>query len=70
MKLEIGFGAMMPTIKYQLLSHDFDIIDEGLLEHCQKDADAVSRLKIRGILSSSAAKTAEKKILKNIRMCV
>jgi hypothetical protein len=70
MNLGIEFGACAPPLEDQIKSAGRIINGKDLLEHCQKDADAVTRLLIRGLISQSTGKAARMKILKNIGECV
>jgi hypothetical protein len=70
MKFGIHFGAMVDPLRDQIESQGIQIAHETLLDACQKDADCVSRLHIRGILTEAQMRSAEKKILKNIQKCV
>ena len=56
----IYFGAMSDPIKKQI---GFDSVD---VKHIQKDADAVTRLVIRGIITDSQANQARTKLAKRI----
>jgi hypothetical protein len=51
----IHFGALPPKLSQQLREQGFRI-DRITLGHLQKDADAITRLKIRGFLSDREAK--------------
>jgi hypothetical protein len=61
--MNISFGALAPALSEQLA-------DSGLtteqLEHFDKDADAILRLRIRGYLTDSAYLSAFKKLMKAI----
>lgn len=54
---EIIFGAMVPSLKEQG-------IRAKNLEHYQLDADTITRLNLRGVLTDSEALKARKRIIK------
>jgi len=58
MKIGVAFSALAPPLDKQIMRHI-----PGL-DHFQLDADAVTRLSIRGILSDSETKNARKRIVK------
>jgi hypothetical protein len=55
--MKIAFGAMCPKLSEQI---------DGLPEEFDRDADAITRLIIRGFLSESVATSCRKKLVKNI----
>jgi hypothetical protein len=63
MEIGIHFGAMAPPLKEQLKEFN---LDDNSLEHFQKDAEAIVRLAIRGIIPDSVKSSANKRLLKNI----
>ena len=63
--VELRFGGLVPPLWMQLKKQGFKL-DRETLDQLQRDADAITRLKIRGILPASAARSAEKKILQHI----
>jgi len=59
----IHFGALVEPLAIQLK----DVIQYlPNIEHFQKDADAIVRLNLRGYISSSAAQTMRKQLVKKI----
>ena len=65
----IEFGAFAPPLREQLIAAGYttkDVKASKDLTHCQFDADAVSRLSVRGIITQSSADSARKKIVKKI----
>ncbi len=62
-KLLLSFGAMAPSLDRQLESVGLDC-DFKRLAHYQADADAITRLAIRGLLPDSAVKTARKRLVR------
>ena len=63
--LGLHFGALVPNIGQQLF--DVGIVPNGAsLKHWQKDADAIVRLNIRGLLTDSAVHVARQKLMKQI----
>lgn len=64
-KIGIRFGAMAPSIKEQIKEQGFKI-DPTDCAHLQKDAEAITRLRIRGLLTDSACKSAHDKLFKKI----
>ena len=69
MDLELTFGAMAPTILAQLARQGVQPNEVGVVSHWQRDADAIARLKIRGLISDSQARQARQRLLKNIVRC-
>jgi len=64
-KTQIGihFGALAPKLKEQLKSFQ---LDDMKLQHIQLDADAITRLLIRGLIPDSVAHKTRQKLIKNI----
>lgn len=56
-QLTLSFGAMAPKPSQQI---------HGLSPHFDKDADAITRLLIRGIITPSEADKARKRLVKEI----
>lgn len=65
MQIAITFGAMAPKIREQIKSAGLTADMVGIT-HCQSDADALTRLAIRGIIPESAVSAGRKKLLKHI----
>jgi hypothetical protein len=61
-KIGIHFGALSQPIHKQL---GIKRIDEDL-KHLQEDADAVTRLAVRGLLADSVVRKTRQKIMKEI----
>ena len=66
--LVINFGALADTLADQILSQGLIYKDAARLDHFQQDANAISRLSIRGYLSDSIAKNCRAKLMKKINM--
>lgn len=64
-QINISFGALAPTIAEQLEKQNVGVEPERL-EHFQKDADAISRLHVRGLIPDSVAKNIREKLMKKI----
>ena len=60
---QIHFGAFAPKLSEQGFA---DLIDANKLEHLQKDADAISRLSVRGIIPDSVVGKARERLGKTI----
>jgi len=58
----IYFGALCDPIKKQIG------FDSEVIKHCQKDADAVTRLLIRGLMTESSGRVARNRIAKHIEV--
>lgn len=58
-RLEIKFGSVAPRLKEQL-SH-FDL-PEATVDWWQMDADAITRLRLRGLIDDDAAHRARVKL--------
>lgn len=54
---EIRMGALAPKLSEQI---------PGLPEHFDRDADAITRLKIRGLLTDAEGDKARKRLIKAI----
>ena len=65
MHLQIDFGAMAPKISEQITVAGLTADKDGIA-HCQKDADALTRLAVRGLLSDSAIRNGRKKLMRHI----
>ena len=65
MNLSLQFGAMAAPIAEQLADQDLTG-NAHLVQHFQRDADAIARLQIRGLLPDSATQNARKRLLKRI----
>ena len=66
MKISIRLGALAPKISEQLDSIGISNYDKEYLDVFQKDADAISRLSIRGFISESVGITARKRLMKKL----
>lgn len=64
-KISIVFGAMADPIRLQLRGQ-YRGIGSRDVGHLQRDADAVSRLLVRGLITASSASGARKKILQKL----
>jgi hypothetical protein len=64
--LKLRFGAMAPLLKDQLKEQKFSVCEEEI-KHFQKDADALIRLKVRGIIPAGEVEKATKRLIKKIR---
>lgn len=65
MKLSIQFGAMAPLLESQLGHQGMRLVGSKLM-HIQKDADALARLAVRGVLSDGETRNARRRLLKVI----
>jgi hypothetical protein len=63
MKISVVFGAKSPPLSEQLAGFD---LDPEKIKHWQKDADAIARLSVRGILSESETEKARKRLVNRI----
>jgi hypothetical protein len=63
--ISVHFGALCPSIAEQLIEQGVVAIPDEI-NHFQGDADAITRLMFRGMLSDSQAHTARQKLLKKI----
>lgn len=60
---QIQMGAFAPSLSEQGFA---DLIDANTLDHLQKDADAISRLSVRGIIPDSVAGKARERLVRTI----
>ena len=58
----IRLGAITPPLKAQLQG----ILPAGELDIYDKDADAISRLAVRGLITEAAATRARKRLIRSI----
>lgn len=58
--LQLAFGALVPSLAVQLDRRSSDVA------LWQKDADAITRLLVRGFLSDGAGRTARRKLMRVI----
>lgn len=65
MKVELIFGGMAPHIREQLSAHGINLTGNAA-DHFQRDAEAITRLAVRGLLADSRVNEARRKLLKNI----
>jgi len=63
--MKVKFGALSPKL-YEQIAADVPQFTKLDFKHFQADADAVTRLCIRGLLSDSETTNARKKIMKAI----
>lgn len=66
--VRIEFGAMAPRLSEQI--DVGSIADKRGIAHCQKDADALTRLAVRRLLPESAIRDGRKALLKRITQCL
>ena len=64
-RLNIVFGAFASTLDYQLAAVGLNITKTELA-HYQRDADALSRLLIRGLLTEGEGRIARQKLANKI----
>ena len=64
-KVQIHFGALSLPIVDQLLEQGVSVIP-GDINHFQTDANAITRLVLRGLISEAQARTARGKLIKKI----
>lgn len=60
--MEIALGALAPKLIEQLAGQ----VDANILAQLDKDADAITRLYIRGYIAPSIADKARKRLVKEI----
>ena len=65
MKIGIEFGALAPKIAVQITNAGYSANEDGIA-HCQKDADALTRLAVRGLLPDNVTHNGRKKLMKHI----
>lgn len=63
----IRFGAMAPPIRAQLEEQHIMGIPHSLITSFQHDADALTRLAVRGMLPDRAVTAARKRLIQRIR---
>lgn len=67
--LKLRFGAMPPFIREQLIEQGFTF-ENNEIEHFQKDADAITRLRVRGLIPDSQIDKMNKKLINKIASCI
>ena len=65
MSLELSFGALSDPIRTQLDAQNVTA-DRDEISHWQRDADAIVRVAVRGLLPDSQIRQARKRLLKRI----
>ena len=65
MRVEITFGALAKPLREQLALQCLSP-NNGVVRHWQRDADAISRLSVRGLLTEAGTSQARRRLLKNI----
>lgn len=63
--VKLAFGAMSPKISEQLDKQGF-LYQEEDISHFQKDADAIVRLRVRGLLPEGQIEKCHQKLVKKI----
>lgn len=63
MSVDISFGALCPPLADQLPA---GTIPAETLDHLQRDADAITRLAVRGLLTDAQIHAARSKLVKKI----
>lgn len=66
-KLSITFGSMCEPIVQQLARQGLAIADGRKIDQIQMDADAITRLVVRGIISEASARRARQKVFFGIK---
>jgi hypothetical protein len=67
-RLSVDFGALSPTIDEQLRQQGLKLDMDPLLRcHLQRDADEVTRLRVRCILTEAESDKARRRILQIIK---
>lgn len=64
-ELRLSFGASSPSIESQLEVQGFSFRPDRI-NHYQQDADAITRLKIRGLLPESQFDKCYRRLIKKI----
>ena len=65
MQVALSFGALVPRISEQLSDQKLKAKTNNII-HWQRDADAITRLIIGGLLTDAQARNARRKLLKRI----
>lgn len=63
MSIDIAFGALCPPLSEQLPA---GVIPVETLDHLQRDADAITRLAVRGLLTAVQVHAARSKLVEKI----
>jgi hypothetical protein len=67
-KLSISFGALSPPIGEQLQTQGLKLqMDPLQRQYLQRDADEVSRLRVRGVLTEAEADRARKRLFQVVK---
>ena len=66
-KAGITFGAMADPLRIQL---EMTGIDAGTINHFQRDADAIVRLNVRGLLSDTETRKARLRVVKKLAVAI
>lgn len=65
-KVELIFGALADSLCDQLRRQGYRMAGGGAFKMFQKDADAITRLAVRALLTPSAASAARQRLLNRI----
>jgi hypothetical protein len=63
----IDFGAMSASVSEQIKKQGFTWEDEVQGKAADKDAEAIVRLNLRGIITDSSARSARNRLFKKIK---
>ncbi len=62
-EFHFDFGALAPALEEQAAAQGFQFAEAP--DHLQKDADAIARLQIRGLIPDSTAHKARERLMRN-----
>jgi hypothetical protein len=65
MKLSLSFGAIVPSIYEQLIAAGFKVT-RSQIDPFQHDAEALSRLTVRGIMTQKESDKSYERLIKSI----
>ena len=66
----ISFGVLAPDLRTQIAAQGFRVRDLALFGHLERDRQALVRLKVRGVITESAAKRGFLKTLRAIEKVI
>lgn len=64
-ELRIGFGALDPSIREQLIEQGFPLPED--IDHVDRDVEALNRLRIRKVFTGAEARKGEERIFKKLK---
>lgn len=68
--ITIRFGALAPPLIRQLVDQGFTNVSIEAVDMCQRDADALTRIRVRNLIAPYVCAAGEKRLLRKIAKIV